>query len=349
MKKISMIALLLAGLTQIHAQEREAPFTYHLGLHFGKNYTDSSSKMRDNALYGIRTTVMLTPFYGLSLGYDRMESIDIKESPDTIDAQRYYMQIEVDGEEQYHTVPYITLGVGYEDLSKDIYVRDETTGKSNKYDVSQLYISGGLGFRYNFIPELSLYAEGNVLYKTDTTDVDYNLLAGLQYHINATTCDKTYVTDRLREKPQEQTVLHTGPVNVYSTWEKAHPPRSAVKATGSGKSAGMKRTHRKAKAQKAAAKRRHHLTHRRADHTPRKGDATGGGYYVVLGAYKTEKALNTQIRRLERAKIPYLLRDSSRKGMTYVLSGAYPTRSKAVHALKRLKKIQRDAYIAKMK
>ncbi len=341
--------LILATFGQLHADE--APFTYHIGMHFGKNYADSNSKMRDNALYGIRTTVMLTPFYGLSVGYDRMESIDIKESSDTIDAQRYYMQIEVDGEEQYHTVPYITLGVGYEDLSKDVYVQNLTTGVSQKYDVSQLYLSGGLGFRYNFIPELSLYAEGNALYKTDTTDVDYTLQAGLLYHLNATTCDDTYITQRLHDKPQEHTVLHTGAVNNLSGWKK--PIVQRVKSAKKVQKSYQKKRASKAAPGKVAAKTdRRVITATKTSSSVRKVEKAakaGGGYYVVLGAYKTEKGLHSQIKKLERAHVSYLLRESAHKGLTYVMSGAYPSVIQAKRALRKLRKIQKDAYIAKMK
>ena len=335
---------MLVGIGQLHAED--APFTYHLGMHFGKNYADSSSKMRDNALYGIRTTVMLTPFYGLSIGYDRMESIDIKESSETIDAQRYYAQIEVDGEEQYHTVPYITFGAGYEDLSRDVYVTDGEEKK--KYDVSQFYLTAGLGFRYNFIPELSLYAEGNVLYKTDTTDVDYTMLAGLLYHINATTCDNTYVTERMHDKPQEHTVLHTGAINALSGWKKL-PTTSVQPKKEYRHKVRQKPIRKKPVAKKSSSKKRHVMQKRRVVSHKKSKSFHSGGYYVILGAYKTKKGLESQIRKLTRAHVPYLLRDSQHKKMTYVMSGAYPTHAKAEAALKRLKALQKDAYIAKMK
>ncbi len=338
-----MLVLILVGIGQLHAED--VPFTYHLGMHFGKNYADSSSKMRDNALYGIRTTVMLTPFYGLSIGYDRLESIDIKNSSETIDAQRYYMQIEVDGEEQYHTVPYITFGAGYEDLSKDVYVRNNTTGANEKYDVSQIYLTGGLGFRYNFIPELSLYTEGNVLYKTDTTDVDYTFQAGLLYHINATTCDKTYVTDRMHDKPQEHTSLHAGAVNNISGWKEpvAESVRRKRVVRERTTAAQIKPQRVHPKTLRPVLKKRQHILHKKHQSVAK------GGYYVILGAYKTRKGLRDQIKKLERAHVPYLLRDSKYKGLTYVMSGAYASQTKARLALKKLKRIQKDAYIAKMK
>lgn len=320
------------------------PFTYHLGAHFGENYADGSSKMRDNALYGIRATMMMTPFYGIGIGYDRMESIDIKESHDTVDAERYYIDIEVDGEEQYHTVPYITFGVGYENLSKDVMVGNETDGYK-KYDVSQLYLTGGLGFRYNFIPELSLYAEGNALYKTDTTDIDYTLLAGLQYHLNATTCDKTYITDRVREKPQEKTVMHVGAVNQRSGWNRfdTKRPGSVVKKGYNHpiEIVNAHAKHPKTEKQHAAKMVKKRETAHRS--------VGARGYYVMMGAFKTQKGLQNMVRKLQRSGTPYILRDSRKRGVTYVMAGAYPSALAAKRSLDKLHRIASDAYIAKLK
>ena len=347
MKKISLLILLSFGISQLFA-EATPPFTYHVGGHFGQNFTDKNSKMRDDALYGIRGTVMLTPFYGLNIGYDRIDKIDIKDSGSTIDLQRIYGQIEVDGEEQYHVVPYITIGAGYEILSSDVVVA------GHKHDVSQGFISGGLGFRYNFIPELSIFTEGNFLWKTDTTDVSYNILAGLQYHINATTCDKTYVTDRLNEKPQERNVLHVGAVNNLSNWkkpkvkpvlrkpvpvqkrvQKISPAKVTVKKTK--KSVVVKPVTKIKKNKKSTA----HKTYKKR--------AVSGVYYISMGVFKTKKGLRQMIAKLERADVPYILRDIPSKRRTYVLVGAYPNISKAKKDLVKLKRIQRDAYIRKMK
>ncbi len=336
----------MLGLGMSHLSAQEAPFTYHFGVHFGENYADESSKMRDNGLYGIRTTVMLTPFYGLSVGYDRLESIDIKETSDTVDAERYYMQVEVDGEEQYHTVPYITFGIGYEDLSKDVMVAD-SNGEYKKYDVSQVYLTGGMGFRYNFIPEISIYAEGNVLYKTDTTDVDYTVLAGIQYHINATTCDKTYITDRINEKPQERTVIHTGPVNNRSAWKQYTPvPKVSTKTEPVTKTTVLKRPKAVTETKKTLRTKPVQSAKKVA---PVQTKSSVSGYYVVLGAYKTDEGLQSMLRRLDSAKVSYILRDDNKRGMTYVLSGAYASSSDARKALRKLKRIQKDAYIAKLK
>jgi hypothetical protein len=340
MKKLSLLLLLSLGISQLQAQE-EAPFTYHMGVHFGENFADDNSKMRDNALYGIRATVMMTPFYGIGIGYDRLESIDIKDSSKTVDAQRYYMQIEVDGEEQYHTVPYITFGIGYEDLSHDIIVVEK--GEEQKYDVSQLYLTGGIGFRYNFIPELSVYAEANALYKTDTTDIDYTVLAGLQYHLNATTCDKTYITDRIREKPQERTVLHAGAVNTHSGWDR----EVAAKAIHSQKSAA--RDVSSLEAENIVAKRTKVVTKKPKVKKRFYKKRTAGGYYVVLGAFHTKKGLHSFLKKLERRHISYILRDSKEKRLTYVMTGAYASSATAKRALRKMKSIASDAYIAKMK
>jgi len=354
MRKISFLILCALGLNQIQA-DQEPPFTYHVGAHFGQNFADSSSKMRDNALYGIRGTVMLTPFYGLNFGIDRLDSIDIKESASTIDVTRFYGQIEIDGEEQYHVVPYITMGAGYEMLSSDVVV------DGHKYDVSQAYLSAGLGFRYNFIPELSFYVEGNGLWKTDTTDVDTNFLAGFVYHVNATTCDDTYVTERLQEKPEERTKLHVGKVNALSGWRKTvgvetkvhKKPFSATAKTNIDVSKQKPVMHKRPvkvapvvmKSTKTKSVQKTKIVKKsKRVHTP-----VNGAYYVLLGAYKTDKGLKEMLQKLDKRGVSYILRDNHSKKLTYVMAGAYPTLQKAKSALRKLKRIQPDAYIRRMR
>ncbi len=348
MKKISFLILFALGMTQLQA-EQEPPFTYHLGVHFGQNFADSNSKMRDNALYGIRGTVMLTPFYGLVLGYDRLDSIDLKDTSGTTDVQRLYGLIEVDGKEQYHVVPYITFGAGYEILSNDVIV------SGHKYDVSQAYLTGGLGFRYNFIPEMSLFIEGNALWKTDTTDVDYTALAGVVYHFNATTCDNTYVTERLKERPQERTTLHVGAINAVSGWGKRFPVQKAAfrKSPFTRKRVQKDmpvtipdRMVRPVVISEAQQKVSHHAVAKK-NHTKRTNYHSG--YYVALGAFKTKKGLHNFLRKLDMKQVPYILKDNRHKQLTYVLAGVYPSAQNARKALVKLKKIQHDAYVTRLR
>ena len=355
MRKITLLFLSILTMGQLQAYQ-EPPFTYHLGGYFGQNFADKSSRMRDNALFGIRGTVMLTPFYGINIGYERLNSIDIKESTSTIDVDRFYGQIEVDGEEQYHVVPYITLGAGYELLSSDIVV------DGRKYDVSQAYISGGLGFRYNFIPELSIFVEGNALWKTDTTDLDTNLVGGLVYHVNATTCDDTYVTERLKERPSERTTLHVGAVNPVSGWKKSVtvPARTAAvrkppfRTTATTPVVSTDRSVPISKRVSVVPVKQSNAKKKKKAHIQKKRVKThkvshSGGYYVLLGAYKTKSGLQSMLKKLRKNHVPYMLRDNQSRKLTYVMAGVYPDLLTARKALGKLKKIQPDAYIRRMK
>ncbi len=343
MKKIKLMVASICTTVALHAGAD--PFTYHVGGYFGKNIADENSKMRNDSLYGIRGTVMLTSFYGLSIGYERIDKIDVKDSDKTVDVQRFYTQIEVDGEEQYHVVPYITFGLGYEMLSNDILV------KGNKYDVSQFYASSGLGFRYNFIPELSATVEANLLWKTDTSDLAYNFVGGLVYHFNATTCDNTYVTQRLKEEPQEKDVIHTGSVNDYSGWNKGVKTkpkrRAAVVVPVASEQMLMTKEPTRVVKKLYRVKPVHHVKRykkKRVSHVAKKDQ----GFYIMLGAYRSKQSVKKMISKLEKNHIAYLLKDNKNKGLTYVMAGTYPSRSEAQNNLHKLKKIQTDAYIAKM-
>ena len=77
--------------------------------------------------------------------------------------------------------------------------------------------------------------------------------------------------------------------------------------------------------------------------------STAGGYYVVLGAFRTEKGMQSMLRKLERKHISYILRDNKAKKLTYVMSGAYPSPESARKVLSKVKSVVSDAYIAKMK
>ncbi len=346
MKKLKLITAALCS--AIVLQAAQDPFTYHLSGYFGKNMADKSSKMRNDTLYGIRATTMLTSFYGLGIGYERIDKIDIKDSSKTVDLQRIYTEVEVDGEEQYHVVPYITFGVGYEFLSDDVIV------EGNKYDVSQAYVSAGLGFRYNFIPELSMMLEANALWKTDTSDLSYNGILGLVYHINATTCDNTYVTQRMKERPQDRNIIHTGSVNNVSGWRKhanitepsiVTPVKTAIRYKR--KIVPVRTLHHNSviiDAVKTQRKVHKHITKRRHKSVIRKN----GEFYIMLGAFKEKKSIHGMVSKLEKKDIAYLLKDNHKKGLTYVVAGAYSNRLAAQKELHKLRKIQKDAYIAKM-
>ena len=240
-------------------------------------------------------------------------------------------------------------------MSSDIIV------DGRKYDVSQAYISGGLGFRYNFIPELSIFVEGNALWKTDTTDLDTNFIGGLVYHVNATTCDNTYVTERLKARPAERTTLHVGAVNPVSGWKKSVtvPARSAAVRkppfrTAAATPVPVRSSHRSVPiskrvtvvpVKKSKVKKRHSQTGRAKMHKV----SHTGGYYVLLGAYKTKSGLDSMLKKLRKHHVPYMLRDNQSRKLTYVMAGVYPDLHTARKALGRLKKIQPDAYIRRMK
>ncbi len=341
MKKISLLSFALFCATALFA--KEPIFTYHVGGYFGKNFADSNSMMRDDTLYGIRGTVMLTPFYGLNLGYERMDKIDIKETASTIDLQRLYTQIEVDGEEQYHVVPYITLGMGYEFLSNDIVIN----GK--KHDVSQAYLSGGLGFRYNFIPELSIFAEGNTIWKIDTSDVDYTALLGVVYHVNATTCDDTYVTKRLSEKPQERNVIHVGGVNNFSSWNKPGAKTAIGKKAKAKRSVIIDQEPQKAvvAAKKPTTSKVKKSYMSKLLKSPKQFNSLGK-YYISIGAFRTKNGLLSAEKKLKKADIPYIKKRGSKTALTYVVVGPFSTKAKAKRKLQSVKRVQRDAYIAKL-
>jgi cell division septation protein DedD len=201
MKKIALWTLLSLSSTLI----AEDTLLYELEPIVGYNNFDSDSKMQNNLFYGIRGTVYANSYYAYRLSYERADKVKYDTSKyfaqKSTDVQRISGDILMSGEEEYNVVPYVLLGVGYELLS------DETS-----YDVSQGYISTGLGFKYQMPNNLSFNLEGRVFKKFDTKDVDYALNIGLGYMFGYATNTVAYQENFLEQNQvQEREIINATP------------------------------------------------------------------------------------------------------------------------------------------
>ncbi len=177
MKKIALLTFL--SVSSIIAQDG---IKFEVEPTIGYNKFDGDSKMKDSFMYGLRGTAYINCYYAYRLNYQRSDDVHYKNNSSststiadstkvkTTDVQRVSAQLLMSGEEDYHVIPYILLGLGYESLS------DET-----KYDVSQTYVEAGVGFKHNWLNNLYATLEGNVLRKFDTKDIDYGVTFGVGY------------------------------------------------------------------------------------------------------------------------------------------------------------------------
>ncbi len=151
---------------------------YQSTITVGKNSFAEDSRMKDSTVFGIRATAYDGDVfrYGLQFGYEcaidtKYEAIDSTSLITKTDMHRLFVNMLVDGEEEYNVVPYLLFGLGYEYLSDEL----------SKQDVSQGFAQTGLGFKYNITKSLNIALEGRVLGKFDTRDVDFIFSGGLGY------------------------------------------------------------------------------------------------------------------------------------------------------------------------
>jgi cell division septation protein DedD len=163
---------------------------YQSTITVGKNSFAKDSKMRDSTVFGIRATAYDGDIfrYGLQLGYEcaidtKYDEVESTSSTTKTDMHRLFVNMLVDGEEEYNVVPYLLFGLGYEYLSDELY----------KQDVSQGFAQTGLGFKYNITRSLNLALEGRVLGKFDTRDVDFIFSGGLGYMFGNNTSSKKII------------------------------------------------------------------------------------------------------------------------------------------------------------
>ncbi len=312
---------------------------YEIEPTIGYNSFDSSSKMESTFMYGIRGTLHANDYYSYRLSYQRSDDVHYSSSAQitekTTDVQRISGQVLMNGKEEYNVIPYILLGLGFESLS------DETT-----HDVSQGYVEGGLGFKYNMYNNLYVNIEGQVLKKFDTDDVDYGVNFGFGYMLGYTPKPQVYKPSELDERPIADNRL---PIKQNLTKKKVIEP---IK-------------------QKEVAKKYTFNEEQQIPYIPELNNSpvissiiapnaivlkeyqqplSSKLYYVQMAAWfksSDEKLLN----RLENRGFAYDIENAVRKGqeVQLVKVGPYEQYSDAKLALQDLKTIKKDAYITKLK
>ncbi len=187
---------------------------YQSTITVGKNSFAKDSKMKDSTVFGIRATAYDGDVfrYGLQFGYEcaidtKYDGVDSTALITKTDLHRFFVNMIVDGEEEYNVVPYLLFGMGYE------YLSDELPHQ----DVSQGFAQTGLGFRYNITRSLNIALEGRVLGKFDTRDVDFIFNGGVGYMFgNNISSKKSVIFDtKKKEKSRPLSIVTSTPVNTY--------------------------------------------------------------------------------------------------------------------------------------
>jgi len=139
-----------------------------ISVSVGTNSFDSDEHLDTATTLGIRGDFYLDNMYHLDLGYDYLGDVNFKGTSNSINIERYYTQFSADGAEEYHVVPSLSVGLGYE--KQDGVFAD-----------SEPFISLGIGFRYNVSTHFNFLLGTKALWKTDSRDIDYHSTFGVGY------------------------------------------------------------------------------------------------------------------------------------------------------------------------
>ena len=166
MKRKIVLATLLA--TSLFAKTE-------LSMSVGSNSFDGDEGLKNSTTFGVRGDFYLDNIYHLDVGYTDLGDNHFKDSLilDSINIKRFYTQFSADGEEEYHVVPTLSIGLGLEQQKAD----------SNTHNTS--FLSLCVGFRYNISNNLNFLLGTKALWKTKSRDINYHTNFGIGYMIDS--------------------------------------------------------------------------------------------------------------------------------------------------------------------
>ena len=144
-----------------------------LSINVGTNSFASKEGLNSATSLGIRGDFYLDNLYHLDFGFDNFDDVKCKNSDDTATIKRLYTQFSADGEEEYHVVPSLSVGAGYE--------RQDYSDDTNAWEP---FLSLGIGFRYNLSRAFNFLLGSKVLWKTHSRSINYHTTFGVGYLID---------------------------------------------------------------------------------------------------------------------------------------------------------------------
>lgn len=329
MRKIVLILFLFSISSLIAKTE--------VSITVGKEKFSSKENLESATSLGIRSDFYLDDLYHLDFGYDNLGSVDRKNSNDSISIDRFYGQFSADGDEEYHVVPTLSIGLGYEKQS----------GSNTN---SQAYLLFGVGFRYNVSNNFNFVLGTKALLKTDDSGVDYSGNFGVGYLFGIEPVNNS-------EEKQEEVIipkkkLDIPPVKVnepvanknccISTMFKSEkrqirvaPPVTDIPIEDKNSVEDTPIIDDKEMIVGESFSKR--------DRVSRK-NYINRGYFIQVGAYTQYKPV-TMLNKLARNGYHIILRHMG--SMTKVLVGPYGSREIAYQKLKKVKKIVPTAFMYK--
>ena len=155
-----------------------------LSLNLGTNSFDSDENLKTPTTLDIRGDFYLDNMYHIDFGYVDLGDVYFDNSSilTPVDIKRFYTQFSADGEEEYHVVPTLSLGVGYE--------KQKGIGSN-----SNPYVSLGVGFRFNVSNNFNFLLGTKALLKTSPRAINYHSTFGVGYLI-----DEAPINNKVKEE-----------------------------------------------------------------------------------------------------------------------------------------------------
>jgi cell division septation protein DedD len=305
-----------------------------LSLNIGTNSFDSSENLKSSTTFGIRGDFYLDNIYHMDFGYDDLGDVYYKNSSllSPVRIKRFYTQFSADGEEEYHVVPTVSVGAGYE--KQKGYLND-----------SEPFISLGVGFRYNVSNSFNFLLGTKALWKTSSRDINYHTTFGMGYLIDEApannqkeSVEEVIIPEKKLEIPKvvvpEQKIFHPEPIDVKTQSVQIESSAEIPEVVDS--KLQVKPTKIKApvleKAPKIVASK------------TKKVIKPSSGVYIQVGAFSKYKPTRV-LDRLVKSGEHIILRHQGK--ITKALVGPYSSKGMALKALSKVRKIAPRAFIYK--
>jgi len=294
-----------------------------LSLSIGTNSFDNDEALDTATTLGVRGDFYLDDLYHLDLGYDNLGDVTFENTNNSIKIERFYTQFSADGAEEYHVVPTLSIGAGYEKQKGD-------------YADSEPFISLGIGFRYNVSNSFNFLLGTKALWKTSSRDINYHTTFGIGYLIDeepANNEQKDVEEVIIPKKKLSIPELHSpAPVVVKKEPVVIDTKEAAVEPVSTSQ------TLPPPPAMEVPAI----STVKVASAAPRSIKATG--YFIQVAAY-TKYRPTSMLDRLAQNGNRIILRHQGR--VTKALVGPFASEEEAQRALYKVKKIAKGAFIYK--
>jgi len=256
-------------------------------------------------------------------------------SNSSLKIHRIYTQFSADGEEEYHVVPTMSVGVGYEKQKGDL-------------SESQPFVSVGVGFRYNVSNNFNFLLGTKALWKTSTRDVNFHTTFGVGYLLGeepvnnseseVVTIPKEVVNIKQEFNPQEVSQVVQVPTEVTLASDNKSVAVSqipqqttVVNVTPSIQSVQQNITPPPAQVQVQPLQTK--VVSR---------PAIQSGYFIQVAAY-TKNQPTSLLTRLSKSGNHVVLRHNG--SITKALVGPYSSERSARAALRKVKRVARGAFL----